>query len=365
MDARLVKSGLSCPLRASVWQRLDHLQFTDDAPVVVIDQLPIGYGGQLSRRIMGLKVGLALGRKAVFISDADSPYVQSLIRPFSWDTARLVNETPPRLLILGDDPRPLVMFEYCYVRKTLALLGLTVEEWVSQRFAAIFAPSDDDLKKIDGWIFAWLRFIPEFEERLERDRSRLGVSQSTLGVHLRRGDKHIESAYVPAAYFNDAIRRIYENWPFNTLFLASDDPKAPAALNLPYGVRLIFDAREKRYNNANHKMLMVNPDLAAHETYIAFKNLHLLAACGGIVGQDNAHFATIAASYVLQRDSNPERVTLLEGRIAEARSAQLRLLYGAKRGIRDFVKRIVPRQALRFIVSTMHRRGVPRKSGGD
>ena len=182
------------------------------------------------------------------------------------------------------------------------------------------------------------------------------MSERTLGVHLRRGDKRIESAYVPAAIFNQAIRRIHKVWNFDALFLASDNAETPDELDLPFGVKLIFDTTEKRYNNANHKMLLANPSLAHEETYVAFKNLRLLAACGGIVGQDNAHFATIAASYILQRDANPDRVVLLDGWIAEKHSASLRLFYEVKRKTREFVKRIVPREALSFISRMAHRR---------
>jgi hypothetical protein len=103
-------------------------------------------------------------------------------------------------------------------------------------------------------------------------------------------------------------------------------------------------------------MLIANPRLAAEETYVAFKNLRLLAACGGILGLDNAHFATIAASNIRQRVSNPECVELLDGKSAEQRSACLRAFYNAKRKARSLVKQIVPRQALRFLELMIHRR---------
>ena len=79
----------------AIWARLDALQYGEDVPVVVIEQLRQGYGGQLGHRILGLRIGLALSRKAVFLSDADPPYVQSLIRPFLWDTGRLGVGGPP------------------------------------------------------------------------------------------------------------------------------------------------------------------------------------------------------------------------------------------------------------------------------
>ena len=346
----------------AIWSRLDALQYGEDVPVVVIEQQPHGYGGQLARRIVGLRIGLALGRKAVFPSDADPPYVQSLIRPFLWDTGQpflwdtgQLGAGDPLVELFENDARPIVVFQIFRSRKELTFNLPKIQRLIEQRLAAAFRLNDDDLLKVDGWIFAWLRFLPEFEQRFECDKLKLGVSERTLGVHLRRGDKRIESAYVPASIFNEAVRGIHKVWDFDALFVASDNAEAPDELDLPFGVKLIFDRSEKRYNNANHKMLLANPSLAREETYVAFKNLRLLAACGGVVGQDNAHFATIAASYILQRDANPDRVVLLDGWTAEKHSASLRLFYEVKRRTREFARRLVPRESLNFVGKLTHR----------
>src|SRR6202042_2653128 len=99
--------------------------------------------------------------------------------------------------------------------------------------------------------------------KIDAEQLRLGVCDNTLGVHLRRGDKNVETAYVSAKHFNAPIARIYKVGRFDSVFLASDSPQAAAEIDLPPGVKLIFDRDEKRYNNANHKMLFCNPDLAS------------------------------------------------------------------------------------------------------
>lgn len=329
---------------------LNHLQFARDTPALVVDQLPIGYGGQLSRRLLALKLALVTMRKAVFLNDDDPPYVQSIERPFSSKFDKTSMAAAPHVdFPTEQDQRPIVTFEYFRVQKLLKTQDASIEAWVERELAVRYRLSSEALAQLDGQLLSWLRFLPTFESRIQRDITRLGVSRNTLGVHLRRGDKSVESPYVPASAVNDAIRRIHAHWSFDTLFLASDDPDAPSVIRAPAETKVIFDTSEKRYNNANHKMLMANPSMAAEETYVAFKNLRLLAECGGIVGQDNAHFATIAASNVLHQTSRPERVILLNGNVARQQSPFIEIRYFFQLKAREFAKRVLPRFIIRAI----------------
>jgi hypothetical protein len=332
---------------------LERLQFSDHGRIILIDQLPVGYGGQLSRRLLGLKVGLALDRKAVFLSDADVPYSQSISRMFSWSQDTRVAADGPLIELSGFDPRPLVRFDYFVIMKQLARMGLSVEEWVTNLLAENLKLTSDDLKKMDGWLIRSLRFVPDFERRLVTDVARLGVSKDVLGVHVRRGDKKVETAYVSLERISEAIHSIYSVWKFAGVFVATDDARVLPDLRLPPGVRLLFDHDEIRYNNANHKMLLAQPEMAAEETYVAFKNFRFLCECGGVVGQDNAHFATLAASYVLNRDSNAERIHLID---PHQGSRAAILLSRLKWHFRTVVKTMLPRAALVRLDRMIHRR---------
>ena len=332
---------------------LERLQFAEHERAILIDQLPVGYGGQLSRRLLGLKIGLALGRKAIFLDDADFPYIQSISRMFSWPHDPGLAADWPLLEVREPDPRPLARFDYFAAVKKLGRHGLTVEEWVKDLLAQKLELTPDDLQKLDGWLIRSLQFVPDFERRLGADVARLGVSKDVLGVHVRRGDKKVETAYVPLKSINDAIGRIYAAWKFTGVFVATDNDKVLPDLKLPQGVRLLVDRNEIRYNNANHKMLLAHPEMAAEETYVAFKNFRLLCECGGIVGQNNAHFATMAASYVFSRDSNAERIQLIDPNQG-ARAAVL--LSRLKWHFRTIVKMTIPRSALVRLDHIMHRR---------
>lgn len=344
------------PLDRALRDDLQRLQFGDQQSVVVIDQIPIGYGGQLAGRLLALKIGLATGRKAVFSHDADPPYVQSIIKPFFWTGDVPALERLPLIDLSENDTRHLVRFDYFAVQRLFRQRGTYVEGWAGRTLANKYGLSEDDMAKLDGWLISWLQFSPEFEFRFGQDKERLGVSQTTLGVHIRRGDKKVEAAYVPLERFSDAIKNIYCGWKFGNVFVATDDPNVISELELPQGVGLVYDSNEVRYNNANHKMLRANPEMAAEETYVAFKNFRLLCECGGIVGQDNTHFATLARSYMLNRGGDGRNTFLIDGNIAQRNLLFLRALFFLKKNFRSFVKMVIPRRVLSWVDRVIHRR---------
>jgi hypothetical protein len=342
-------TGVSQAMKKShpnVQNELNRLQFGPSEKFILVEQLEIGYGGQISRRLLGLKLALALERKAIFKHHADPPYLQTFepqysnAPDFDWNSGELFNP-------LESQRAAVLRFEYSAVRRILEGPD-NIEAWAESRVATRFNLADD--ANVDGELLKWMRLLPAVQSEIDAALSRLGVSSKTLGVHLRRGDKTTETAYVPAYHFNDAIAQIYRTWPFESIFLASDSPGAAAEVDLPQGVKLIFDSDEKRYNNANHKMLFRNPDLAKQETFTAAKNFALLCACGGIVGQDNAHFATLSSAIIASNFCKPERIVLLDGRLAELESPSVRMYFHLTRTFRSVVRACIPNKWRRKLV---------------
>jgi hypothetical protein len=322
----------------NVQAELDRLQFGAPERYLLIEQIEIGFGGQISRRLLGLKLALALGRKAIFKHHADPPYLQSFEPQYSnapdidWDSAELFDP-------FASQHAEVLRFEYAAAVERLEGID-SIEAWAERAVARRFSSTDDG--NVDGEVLKWMRLLSSVQSEIDATRLRLGVSSNTVGVHLRRGDKTTEAAYVPAYHFNNAIAQMHQTWHFESIFLASDSPEAAAEIRLPRGVKLIFDSEEKRYNNANHKMLFRNPDLARQETFTAAKNFALLSACGGIIGQDNAHFATLASAIIASNIREPKRVVLLNGRLAELESPSLRFYFHLKRASRRLVRACVP-----------------------
>ena len=324
---------------AAVRMRLDALQWgAASSGDVVFLPVPCGLGGQITGRIQTLLLALALGRRAVFQTLDDPPYGQTFDAMHPPADPGGSRETWPLADLLADQQELVV----CYDPARMAVHGPQADAAIMARVAEGLGVTFKDRLVLEGMIFNWMKATGEMARYCSEQRLRLGIGRDTLGVHFRRGDKAVETAFVPAREYNRRIACLHETWAFTSLFLASDSPDACSEIQCPPGVRLIFDNEELRYNNANHKMLIRAPELIHQETRVAFKNIALLAQCGGVIGQDNAHFATLSAASIAARDWSVERTDLIDGRIAERQSMVLSAYFQGKKVARAAVRRLFP-----------------------
>ena len=329
---------MSIDLQKRLEVRLNELQYGNGEQYLVFQPVPCGLGGQIHGRVLTLALALALGRKGVFLTEDDPPYCQTLEIMHTKVELDVRLDEKPLVDISKAQPDQIVRHDPMHLRTEEPHFYETLLARISREINSE-VPS---WRIIEGILFNWMKPLPDLELYCNSERLRLGVDEGTLGVHFRRGDKAVESAFVPAILINNEIARIHHVWPFSKLFLASDSPNAADEIICPPGVQLIFDVSEPRHNNANHKMLLNAPELVKQETRVAFKNIKLLASCGGIVGQDNAHFATLAASSILSRTGRVEGIKLLNGRIAERNSQLVFVYYAVKRRLRAVARRIFP-----------------------
>lgn len=325
-------------VNAAIAARLTALCAASALPQVVFLPVACGLGGQISGRVHTLLLAVALGRQPVFLRAEDLPYGQTFTagapvlqipQPYDQIPAARTGVIQPDRVVCYD-PRRMDPADETAEPRLLALISQQLGVAVPSSIAA------------EGAVMRWLTATPDMATFCAAERERLGVSPTALGVHFRRGDKKVETAYVPAAEFNHRIAEMHRVWPFSELFLASDSPSAADEIVCPAGVRLIFDTAEQRYNNANHKMLISSPGLARQETRSAYKNIFLLAQCGGIIGQHNAHFATLAAASIYARDGRTERCDLIDGQMSEQRAPILALYFRAKKGARALGRMLLP-----------------------
>lgn len=305
---------------------------------VVFLPVACGLGGQITGRVQTLAMALALGRTAIFLHLEDRPYGQTF------------EAMHPRVDLLGSsDTWPLADITcdqedivVCYDPSRQSVSGPEFESALLERVSQQIGMHITDRLMLEGMIFNWMKPTPSMAAYCRLRAEQLEVDSDCLGVHFRRGDKAVETAFVPASEFNRQIAQIHSRWPFNKLFLASDSPLAPDEIKCPPGVRLLFDKEEQRYNNANHKMLLKSPELVDQETRVAFKNIALLAMCGGVVGQDNAHFATLSASSIMARENRVDRLCLIPGRFVEQNSWILARYFLLKNQMRAVARRLFP-----------------------
>ncbi|WP_157463071.1 hypothetical protein [Curvibacter gracilis] len=318
-------------------------------------QLPIGLGGQISIRIDAIILAILFDRAIYFLSKEDYPYGQVFENfgfiadsGFDW-------EGRPKYSCDAEfsDVENLV-----FDRRTTSIRGmdgLILPQLVEALKIKLNLQAIDGLL-IEGLVFKSLKIKEDiFAESLDFV-GRMGINHETIGVHYRRGDKKVESAYVPADLVNMEISNFHSSGNFKSVFIASDTPLATKEVQYPDDLKLIFDFEENRFDNANHKMLFKNRALSDQETRVAIKNIIALASCGAIVGQNNAHFALIAASCIALKNSDRANYRLIDGYFLEKSNGVVSLKFKIKRVLRGFAKKLVPWMTVYSRVSKAQKR---------
>ena len=290
--------------------RIKEIQSPQNPNKILFKHDPTGLGAQISRRILAVRVALITGRAAIFPNENFFPYIPCY-KPLTREENLLQVGLEPSFLFDNNSYPSVVKFDFWRFwknesEKTL-VYGFTPPE--------LDGFSNPNLI-LDGIIFSTFSLLDEFNEQIAINLKRFSIDNSVLGVHFRRGDKFIETPYVPIAEYKKAICRVSERTGLSRVFVASDSPRAVEELGLArLGFDVIFDEQEQRFNNASHKFLLRNRHLARQETFSALRNIYLLSNCSRIVGQDNAHFARLAAGAISVRRNTPDFGELIPGGI--------------------------------------------------
>lgn len=325
----------------SVRSRLLSLQGSNAAPITVFKHDRTGLGAQISRRLLALRIANLTGRRSVFIDEVMRPYsacYQPLSAapypPFKW-------EELPTLSSELDSPERICKFDFWSFWADEAR-----RESVLNGCPRVSGNSGLDALAFDGMLFSTTRLLPEFAQYVAHASARLGLDGVPyIGLHYRRGDKKAETPYVPTDVYRAKVAAEAEASGLRNVYVASDSPHALEELQLEkLGLTPIFDSTERRYNNANHRFIAKNSELALEETRTAIKNIYLLSAASRVVGQTNAHFATLAASALAYR--NALSPTLIPGEI-RLTSRLTKIHYSTKNVTKEFVKKMLPRLTVR------------------
>jgi hypothetical protein len=112
-----------------------------------------------------------------------------------------------------------------------------------------------------------------------------------IGLHIRRGDKTIEHPHVPVEVFVGFLKKEIEKYSGKRIgvYLCSDDPVIIDQVHIE-GVDILWDDREKRYNNSNLGMVCHNQDLLMQESITAARIISLFGECDSVIGLLNTQF---------------------------------------------------------------------------
>jgi hypothetical protein len=317
--------------------RIAHNQSGHSGRFILFNHDPHGLGGQISRRVLAIRVGLMTGRTAVFPEENFFPY-ENVFEPLTAATFAISKPAPPiDLTCLEGDSRPVVCFDFLACWNDKALRELVYSALPIEVNGIV-----DGALLLDGIIFSTFRLKPPYQAGIAPYLAQIKAMGPVIGVHFRRGDKYVETPYVDAAVYRSHIEAVAARHSIRNVFISSDSPNAIRELALDETLfNIHFDVNERRYNNANHKFLMAHRELASQETFSAIKNIFMLSCCTQIVGQTNAHFAHLAAGRLYVTRMDPDFGVLIDPMLAP-KNLSMRLLNSIYRYSRNVGKRILP-----------------------
>lgn len=290
---------------------MNWLQFErgyDECKFLIVDQQVHGFGGQLSRRMLGLQLGYIFGRTVVFCGPNDPPY-ETCYEPTGKYKIDDIKQLPSEVLDFPSTQQDKVLyFDFDSFWKDERLkswfYAWTPPEFLELGYNRLF---------FDGQILIRFKLIEEYKKHIEDVKESICFKKPIIGLHIRRGDKRVEAPYVPLKVSLAQVKKISDETGIRRVFVTSDSDETFNELPSNLGLDYIYDKEEKRYNNANHSFVQNNPRLAKQETQTATKILELLASSDWIVGQNNVHFILLAAALNEARTLNLNRVSMVDG----------------------------------------------------
>ena len=322
---------------------LRELQYGSDHPTLLFTQDPTGLGSQISRRLVGLRLALFLRRKVVFPSLAEPPYGQVFEAIHSNIDYASASIGAADFFSDGAMTARIVKLNFWDMWDNSQL-----RDQVYSYLPEGLSGGAEAALYLDGMLLTFCRLTRDHSCDVSDAAIRLNVDENTLGVHIRRGDKYIETPLLPIELINQHVGQCCATKGFRRVFACSDDPGIFDKLRVPAGVELVFDETERRYNNANHRFLMRNPELSSQETRSAVKNIFLLGRCGAIVGQSNAQFAKLAASQICFRTGGEYGVLIDANHVLEG-SRAARAVHRARSGLRSIARTMFPWATIRHL----------------
>jgi hypothetical protein len=135
----------------------------------------------------------------------------------------------------------------------------------------------------------------EFTEYLQKTKERLQWDKYPvkIGLHIRRGDKNVESEHLKTSVYLNYLHRLIKKYDLKNpcIFVATDDPSVYPEVRMLLGfkgINVIGDEQEFRLNGDNVKFIKENPDKIKTESYTMAKTILLLGDCDYVLGTHNA-----------------------------------------------------------------------------
>lgn len=279
-----------------------------DCLFLVADLEQGGFGAMIARRKLIFQIAHAFNRTVLFRINKRHNYEECYkdYCQYSYDEIKKIY-------------RKLDIFLFDKNQKSKVCYFNFMKYWNSNhknKYQCWCDPSlDNNYLHFSGLILSQFKIKDDYYERIEKIKNNLDFSIPTIGIHVRRGDKGIETGkltYVSLERYMEEAEKIKTEKGINRIFICSDSPKVTEELKEKYSPEYTFfqDEEEKRYNNANWEMVKKNRNLRDQETFTGVKIIELLSCCEYVIGQHNAQFAKLSGAKLSYKKKENRKILI-------------------------------------------------------
>ncbi len=251
-----------------------------------------GFGAMYARRKLIMQLAHAFNRTPVFRYTSyvyDDPFEQ-----FDVNLETLKNKGIKEVEIFDftDNDKEVVFFNFG-------------KYWNTQHMHdyQCWHPENTDYTMYSGYMYGLLKLNKKYNEKIEeninfiKEKYEIKGFENLTALHLRRGDKIVESPYLSDEFL---FKYIEENNLGDSFFVTSDEFDYIQEIEEKYPqYNFIYDSNETRYGNqkiSNVDMVTRNQALKEQETLMFMKNVEIMKQCKAVVGLHSAQMTKIAGS---------------------------------------------------------------------
>jgi hypothetical protein len=164
-------------------------------------------------------------------------------------------------------------------------------------------PEGEEYLFYSGYLYNMLKLNEEYRSKVDeniyfiKEKYNIEDFKNITALHLRRGDKIVESPYLSDAFIFEFLEKIKSP---KKIFVTSDEIDYIHEIEKKYkDYEFIYDSEENRYGNkglSNVNLIMQNPSLAKEETLTFVKNIEIFKQCKCVIGSHSAQMTKIGGS---------------------------------------------------------------------
>lgn len=289
-------------IRKQIYER-QYLSNIQNSKYIIFNIDYGGFGAMVARRKLALQFGHYFNRTVIF-NFIDHLYDDPFEEISNIKYEEIKNEK-------------IVKFNYTLNQNDKVVFFDFNDYWNNSKIKNEYhEKSVDNLNFVEfsGLLLNFLKLKNGYQKLVDESIKKIKDNEPIIGIHIRRGDKEVESPYIPIERYLNELIKINKITNINKVFVTSDSDYAIEELKeLAFDFTFIYDKNELRYNSkiANIHYARLNDENKKRETETCIKNIYMLSECTYIIGQSNAQFSKIALCKQVDKNNDINSYSLI------------------------------------------------------